>query len=308
MDLSVFAPPWGPTATPGELIEIAEGAERFGYHGLWVGDHVVFPRSIASPYPYDETDLFPFDPAEPLLEPITLLAFLAGQTTRISLGISVLVLPLRNPVLTAKMLAGVDAMSSGRLVVGVGTGWMREEFDALGADFERRGSVTDEWIEILRRLWAGSADDFDGEHYAFPPMGFAPRSPGIPIVVGGNSAAAMRRATGADGWHALRLAPGVLAAKVAEVRAAVGSRGGDRPFRVVYRDSLLSDAELVAGPAALAAERAAATDDRLAELRRIGVDELIVEFPGVATGHRLEWMAWLADRTLEPVAVRSRRN
>ncbi len=187
MELSVFVPPWGPTANAAEMGSVVEAAEDLGYHGLWVGDHTVIPRTITSPYPYGDAEPAPFDPDQPLLEPVTLLAFVAGRTSRIGIGISVLVLPLRNPVAAAKMLAGIDTLSSGRLVLGVGIGWMREEFEALGADFASRGQIADEWMDIMRRLWAGSPGCFSGRHYRLAPVGFAPPTVGIPIVIGGNS-------------------------------------------------------------------------------------------------------------------------
>jgi probable F420-dependent oxidoreductase len=302
MDLSVFVPPWGPTANADEIGSVVEAAEDLGYHGLWVGDHTVIPRTITSPYPYGDTEPAPFDPDEPLLEPVTLLAFVAGRTSRISIGISVLVLPLRNPVAAAKMLAGIDTLSSGRLVLGVGIGWMREEFEVLGADFARRGQIADEWMDIMRRLWAGSPGCFAGRHYRLAPVGFEPPTAGIPIVIGGNSRAAIRRAARADGWHPLRVEPATLAAGITEARMLAAETGRrPSPFRVVYRDSLLDDETLRAGPLRLAPARAHQTDVLLADYDRMGVDELVVEFPRLPTERRLEWMSWLAERAIEPV-------
>jgi alkanesulfonate monooxygenase SsuD/methylene tetrahydromethanopterin reductase-like flavin-dependent oxidoreductase (luciferase family) len=134
---------------------------------------VVFPKDVVSPYPYDVTGAFPFDRDQPLFEPVTLLAYLAGRTTTVRLGISVLVLPMRNPVITAKMLADIDNLTRGRLELGVGVGWLREEFEALAADFATRGDLTEEWITILRQLWtAGSPTGFEGRHYRFAPLAY----------------------------------------------------------------------------------------------------------------------------------------
>jgi alkanesulfonate monooxygenase SsuD/methylene tetrahydromethanopterin reductase-like flavin-dependent oxidoreductase (luciferase family) len=124
--------------------------------------------------------------------------------------------PRRDPVEVAKMLAGIAVLSNDRLAVGVGVGWMKEEFEALGADFESRGRITDEWIAILRHLWDGSREGFTGTFYRFDPLGFAPRPGHIPIIVGGNSAPAMRRAARHDGWHAIRIEPEDLARRVLE--------------------------------------------------------------------------------------------
>jgi probable F420-dependent oxidoreductase len=296
MNLSVFVPPWGPTATLDEIESLVDAAEHLGYHGLWVGDHVVFPRSITSTYPYGDSDPFPFLPDELLLEPVSLLAFVAGRTSRITIGTSVLVLPLRNPVTTAKMLATIDVLSAGRLVAGVGAGWLSEEFDALDADFTHRGAVTDEWIDIMHRLWNGSTEGFSGRHYKFDPLGFVPTRPKIPIVVGGNSRAARRRAARADGWHPLRLEPKVLADGIAEARAMAAAHHRSRqPFRIVYRDSLMDQATMRAGPGRLTSTAVAQVDRRLATSALVGVDELVVEFPDLTTGERLAWMSWIAD-------------
>ena len=163
MRLGAFLPPWGDQARPADFDLLAQSVEDLGYDSLWTGDHVVFPREVASLYPYNETRAFPFDRDQPLYEPVTLLAYLAGRTTSVRLGMSVLVLPMRNPVITAKMLAGIDNLTRGRLELGVGVGWLREEFEALAADFAARGEVTEEWITVLRQLWtAGSAGGFRG--------------------------------------------------------------------------------------------------------------------------------------------------
>ncbi len=175
MRLGAFLPPWGEHATPANFDRLAQEVEELGYHSLWTGDHVVFPRDVASTYPYNATGAFPFDRGQPLFEPITLLAYLAGRTSTVRLGVSVLVVPMRNPVVTAKMLAGIDALARGRLELGVGVGWLREEFDVLAADFAARGEVAEEWIAILRQLWTASQPTgFEGRHYRFSPLALVP--------------------------------------------------------------------------------------------------------------------------------------
>src|SRR5262249_30839892 len=210
MRLGAFLPPWGEHATPADFELLAQSVEDLGYDSLWTGDHVVFPRDVVSPYPYNATGAFPFDRDQPLFEPVTLLAYLAGRTTTIRLGISVLVLPMRNPVITAKMLADIDNLTRGGLELGVGVGWLREEFEALAADFGAGGALMDEWLTILRRLWpASSPTGFDGRHYRFAPLALRPRPDrSIPIVIGGNKRAALRPAAPpGGGWHRGRLAP-----------------------------------------------------------------------------------------------------
>jgi probable F420-dependent oxidoreductase len=275
MRLGAFLPPWGDHATPADFDRLARGAEDLGYDSLWTGDHVVFPRDVRSPYPYNATGAFPFDRDQPLFEPITLLAYLAARTTRLRLGVSVLVLPMRNPLVTAKMLAGVDALARGRLELGIGVGWLREEFEALAADFATRGEVTDEWIAMVRQLWAaGGSSGFEGRHYRFPPLAMLPRPDRrIPILVGGNSPPALRRAARVgDGWHGVRLPPARVREAVAGLRTALAEAGRDQAgFRVVLRASVTPE------DAARELESYAAA----------GVDDLIVEVPEASTDRRL---------------------
>jgi probable F420-dependent oxidoreductase len=283
MRLGAFLPPWGEHATPADFDLLAQGAEDLGYDSLWTGDHVVFPRDVASPYPYNATGAFPFDRNQPLFEPVTLLAYLAGRTTTVRLGISVLVLPMRNPVITAKMLAGIDRLTRGRLELGVGVGWLREEFEALAADFVSRGELTEEWITILRQLWtAGSPVGFAGRHYRFAPLALLP-CPDRPIriVIGGNSRSALRRAARfGDGWHGVRLAPEQVQGAVRQLQADLADANRDpAEFRVVLRTSV--------NPEDAARE--------LESYAAAGVDELIVEVPETSTARRLRVLATVRE-------------
>ena|SRR5215472_5466910 len=279
MRLGAFLPPWGDHATPADFDLLARRVEELGYDSLWTGDHVVFPRDVVSPYPYNATGAFPFDRDQPLFEPVTLLAYLAGRTTTIRLGISVLVLPMRNPVITAKMLADIDNLTRGRLELGVGVGWLREEFEALAADFGARGDLMDEWLTILRRLWtASSPTGFDGRHYRFAPLALRPRPDrSIPIVIGGNSRSALRRAARlGDGWHGVRLAPDQVHGAVSRLQADLADADRDLAgFRVVLRTSV--------NPESAARE--------LESYAAAGVDELIVEVPETSTEQRLRVLA-----------------
>jgi probable F420-dependent oxidoreductase len=279
MRLGAFLPPWGDQATPADFDRLARGVEDLGYDSLWTGDHVVFPRDVRSPYPYNATGAFPFDRDQPLFEPITLLAYLAGRTTTVRLGVSVLVLPMRNPLVTAKMLGGIDALARGRLELGIGVGWLREEFQALAADFAMRGEVTEEWIAIVRQLWtASSPSAFEGRHYRFPPLALPPKPDRrIPILIGGNSPTALRRAAHVgDGWHGVRLSPAQVREAVTTLRTGLAEAGRDPAgFRVVLR------ASVTPGGAARQLESYAAA----------GVDDLIVEVPDASTDRRLHVLA-----------------
>ncbi len=146
----------GALATPEAVRQIVVACERDKIDSIWTGDHIINATAISSPYPYSPTGTFPLRPEEPILEPLTFMAFLAGQTSTIQIGVSVLIVPYRNPVVTARALGTLDFLSNGRVIVGVGSGWMKEEFDALGVPFTARGAQTDEFIRIFKEIWTQS--------------------------------------------------------------------------------------------------------------------------------------------------------
>ncbi|MBI4636362.1 MAG: TIGR03619 family F420-dependent LLM class oxidoreductase [Candidatus Rokubacteria bacterium] len=220
----------GPLATRDHVIETARAAEALGYDSLVVTDHIVIPRRIESRYPYNATGRLAVPADADYLEPISMLCFVAGATRRIRFGPSVLVLPYRNPVLTAKMLATIDVLSGGRLFVGVGVGWLAEEFAAMASPpFAERGRVTDEWLEILIRLWTEDNPVIDGKFYQVREIGCSPKpvqKPHPPIFVGGNSRAAIRRAARlGQSWHAFRIPADELRGLVAYLREQVAASG-----------------------------------------------------------------------------------
>jgi probable F420-dependent oxidoreductase len=198
----------GQLATPERLGIIARKGEELGFDTLLTGDHILVPRNISSVYPYTEGGEFPGSGSGESMEQITLLSYIAGQTSKIRLVTSVLIVPHRNPLIAAKSLATLDVLSGGRLVVGVGVGWMREEFEALGLPpFEERGAVTDEYIRAFKVLWTEDDPHFDGKYISFDDISFLPKpvqKPHPPIWVGGESRPALRRtAELADGWYPL---------------------------------------------------------------------------------------------------------
>ena len=156
MDYGVVLPPLGTYARDNvveRLRVVAQHAETLGFNSLWVGDHLIVPTKLNSRYPYHPEGRFPLDPADNFLEPFTVLSYVAGQTTTIRLGTGVLIIPYRNPVVTAKMYATLDVLSGGRTIVGAGVGWMEEEFDMLGIPFAKRGKRTDEYINAMKTVW-----------------------------------------------------------------------------------------------------------------------------------------------------------
>jgi probable F420-dependent oxidoreductase len=202
----------GPLAKPDILVRIAEKADALRFSSVFVTDHVVIPTSISSTYPYSASGKVGSDWSEGYLEPLTVLPWLARATSRVRLGTSVLVVPYRNPVLTAKMLATLDVLSGGRVILGAGTGWMREEFEALHSPpYGDRGRVTDEYLRLMRECWTREPVEFKGRYYDLPPVSALPKplqAEGIPIWIGGHTDAALRRAGQlGDAWHPIGLRP-----------------------------------------------------------------------------------------------------
>ena len=197
MKIGFFGINVGLLADPHAMVRVARAAEAAGLDSVWTGEHVVLPDPQAPPSPAS--------PETPFLDPAVALAHLATHTERIRLGTGIIILPQRNPVVLAKELATLDVVSRGRLEFGLGAGYLEPEFRAIGAPFEERGAVTDESIEVLRALWTEEKPAFDGEFFSFDGIDAQPRPvqrPHPPIVVGGMSRAAARRAARAgDGWY-----------------------------------------------------------------------------------------------------------
>lgn len=209
MDFGFTLPMRGPLANPADLATLTRTADDLGFGLAGLSDHVILPRATQSVHPYGGGNMLATGDH---LETVTTLSFLAGITTRIRLLTSVMVVPHRPPVLTAKALATVDVLSSGRLVLGCGAGWLREEFEALGAPpFDQRGSVTDEYIRIFRELWTAEAPSYQGKYASFSDVQFGPKpaqAGGVPIWIGGESPAALRRAGRlGDGWYPIGSSP-----------------------------------------------------------------------------------------------------
>jgi probable F420-dependent oxidoreductase len=221
MDIGCHLPTQGPVATREALLTFSREAEARGIASLWVSDHVVFPRTVSAGYPGGR---FPHPPDMPYLEPVAVLAAAAMCTTRARIGASVFILGHRHPIVMAKMLTTIDALSGGRLICGVGVGWWAEELEALGVPFHARGRQANEMLRIFKELWTADKPAFSGEFYRFADLGFAPKpiqKPHPPLWVGGDSPGAFRRVvTLGDGWHATSKPPTELRAGIARLRAA----------------------------------------------------------------------------------------
>ena len=228
MEFGYGVPTRGPQASPEALATLARQGEALGYDIVSVSDHVVIPRQIASRYPYSESGTFGGGGDGACLEQLTLLAYLAAHTSRLRLLTSVMVVPHRSAVLAAKVLASIDVLSGGRLIVGCGVGWMREEFEALGAPpYDHRGTVSDEYIQAFRELWTKESPAYAGEYVSFSDIAFAPKpvqSSGPPIWVGGESPAALRRAGRlGDAWYPIGSNPSHPLATTSLLKEAIAT-------------------------------------------------------------------------------------
>jgi len=254
----------------GEFIrESAIQAEKAGFSHYLMPDHVVqFAAYPESDYPYaggsgqdapDPTDDAPLhfdddtyanqDPRHPLIDPVMGMAWAAAATTTLEVGSNILVLPQRNPLFLAKSVATLDSFSNGRAILGVGAGWAKEEFDAVGVDFKQRGSRTNEAIEAMRRLWLDEYSTYHGTHFSFENACSFPkpaRPGGVPILIGGESKAAMRRiARLGDGWLPYNMPVGEAARMIGEVKDMTRAEGRDpdalRIIKIVYSNAAIDD-------------------------------------------------------------------
>ena len=303
MRYGFYLPTRGQTATPEAIEALVRRGEALGFASTMIADHVAFPVTIKSRYPYTVSGAFPGGGDS--LEQLALMAFVAGKSTRLRLVTSVMILPHRNPVVTAKTLATIDVLSGGRVTVGVGVGWLREEFQALGApDFDRRGAVSDEYLKIFKTLWTENPASFSGQFYRFDAIRCLPlpvQKPHPPIWVGGHSKAALRRAARfGDGWHpvganpAVPLRPAELRASLDELHRLTEAEGRDpSALTISYKAPVYDPAESSLGSGA---ERrpftgsAEQTAEDIAVFARLGVSELIFDFRSESLAESLERM------------------
>ncbi|HEY7317094.1 MAG TPA: LLM class F420-dependent oxidoreductase [Candidatus Binatia bacterium] len=233
MKIGVFLPVSGRAASRKTLMQAATQAEALGYDSLWSADRIIIPWEIKTAYPYSKEATFIVPPDRPFFEPLTCLAFLAGCTETIQLGMSVMVMAYRHPLYWAKIAATIDHLSLGRFIMGVGVGWMEEEFAAMGAPFRERGKVADEQLRLLRTIWQQEHATFHGQYYQFDDIAVSPKpyqKPRIPIWVGGEGALAQRRAGRyGDAWfpYFVRITPKELARRFDHVRRCAQEAGRD---------------------------------------------------------------------------------
>jgi probable F420-dependent oxidoreductase len=221
---------------PDQLIGVAQAAEEAGYHGLLLADHLFFPAKLGSKYPYSEDGAPMFDGRTPFPDPWTTIASMAAVTKRLHFATFVFILPLRHPIELAKSLGTLSLLSGGRVALGAGAGWIREEFDALGVDFHTRGKRMDEMVVAMRKLWSGEVVEHHGRFFDFAPLQMSP-APGreVPIWFGGLSDVAMKRATTlGDGWLGVGNTPDEASQILGKLRALrAQSERASKPFETV---------------------------------------------------------------------------
>jgi len=274
MRFGIWLPNCRHLATPEIIRRAAVRAEALGYDSVWVSDHVVVPRANVANF---GTTIF---------DPLITLGVVAGATRRVRLGTTVLIVPYRQAVVTAKMISSLDALSGGRVIVGVGAGWVAAESAMLGVPFAERGRMTDEYLRAMQELWTSPSPSFSGKYVQFHDLHFEPRpiqTPHPPIWVGGHSQAALRRTIelGAA-WHPINRAPEELRAGVAELARLSKARGRATPPALTLRNDVRILRPGEAAPASAHAGRViagepAALVDQIAELAACGVEELVLE-------------------------------
>lgn len=284
MQLGLHALGIGAGADRAVIDAVASAAEECGFATLWAGEHVVMVDRSESRYPYSDDGVIAVPAQADWLDPMIALGFAAAASSRITVATGVLLLPEHNPVIVAKQAASLDRLSGGRLTLGVGVGWSREEFDALGVPFEHRAARTAEYVAAMRAVWRDDVASFDGRFVGFDSIRVNPkpvRDRRIPVVVGGNSDPALRRvAAWADGWYGFNL-DGVGA-----VRESIGKL-----------ERLCADAGRERSELRLAVALRSLHVDDVGALAELGVDELvIVAAPPADPGAVPDWTSALAEQ------------
>jgi probable F420-dependent oxidoreductase len=320
MDFGFNLPNGGPLAKPETIVKIAKRGEELGFTIFAIPDHIIFPsKDIHSRYPYstDGGYIYAQNEGGDVLEPLAMLAYLAGVTKKAKLLLSVLVVPYRHPVLTAKLLSTIDLLSNGRVIAGVGAGWMEQEFPPVGAPpFAERGKVTDEYIAAYRAMWANERPSFKGKYINIENIIFSPRpvqKGGIPIWVGGESEPALRRtARLGNAWYPIGCNPRYLMDTLERFKArlAVMQRYAEEAKRNPADIALTSWVVWQGGDKRLKADDGApklftgGANEIAADIeafRKLGVTSLLFNFYRGELNKTLDAMAWFAEEVMPKV-------
>jgi probable F420-dependent oxidoreductase len=277
----------GPFAWPEGLENLARTAEEVGFESIWSVEHVVIPVGYRSPYPYSPSGKIPGPENVPIPDPLLPLAFAAAVTKTLRLATGILILPQRHPIYVAKEVATLDVLSHGRAILGIGVGWLREEFEALGLSFDDRAARTAEAVRAVRSLWKDNPEPFEGKFFKWPPLESNPKpvqKPGVPIVVGGHTELAARRAARyADGFFPAVSEPEKLRALLGILRDECGKRG-----------RRVEDIELTAGGGNLDV-------DTVRRFQDLGVKRLTIAPPGFDPDGVRKGLHEFADRVIAKV-------
>ncbi|MEM7543516.1 MAG: LLM class F420-dependent oxidoreductase [Pseudomonadota bacterium] len=283
MKIGFMLPMFGAMATHQNMFDMAQLAEERGFESVWAPDHVIMPTRINTTYPYSHSGDYIADPMGDHLEPFTSLSYIAGCTKRVRLGFTVIVAPYRNPIVTGKMMASMDVLSNGRLMVGAGAGWLKEEFDALEVPFNRRWARTEEHIRIWKELWCAEEPEFNGEYHRFSHVQCRPQPlqrPHPPITIGGNGKACFKRVVElADGWQVVTTGPedsfssgGNLKDSLAILKGMADDAGRD--FASIETTAVV----IVGTPQSVLKD--------IPEYERLGISRLILDFPSFVSDPR----------------------
>jgi len=300
---------YGPLANPETILSLARLAEQAGFASIWLADHVAFPVSFKSKYPYGAQGTFPTRLADPLMEPVATMGVLVGSTTRVLIGTAALIMPYRNPVLLSRMLVTLDHFSGGRIILGAGVGWLQEEFAVLGnQDFKRRGRATDEYLEIFKAVCAGGEVAYRGTTYAFDAIFASPGSlqrPHPPILIGGLSDAALRRVVKhGNGWLAVAAPADELSERLRTLeRLAAQAERQLREFQLAYK-IFLSIGEAKGGPFGTREPGTGTLEEIRDDIKRLldlGFDPIIVRHRGDSAADQMHQI----ERFIDEIAVKA---
>lgn len=295
------------------LRRFAQRAEELGFESVLAGDHIVLPTGGTSQYPYTADGSYSRPADEPFLETMTLLGYLAACTETIKLGSTVVILPYRNPVVQAKMFASLDVLTNGRMICGIGVGWLEKEFEILGVPYAQRGPMSDEFLQIFKILWTEDNPEFHGRFYHVDGIQFYPKpvqQPHIPIWVGGHTHRALRRtAKYGDCWHTTRQTPDFVAENLPYLRQQTERAGRDPASISIslkrslhFTDIGLGEGNTVRTGGAMIGSTQEVIDD-VYYCREVGIDQLTYDFRVDGMDQLIQVMERLADRVL-PVAQR----
>ena len=288
-------------------------AEELGFESVLAGDHIVLPTEGTDQYPYTADGSFSRPAEEPFLETMTMLGYMAACSETIKLGSTVIILPYRNPVVQAKMFASLDVLSNGRMICGVGVGWLEKEFDILGVPYDQRGPMSDEFLQIFKILWTEPNPEFHGKFYNIDGIQFYPKpvqKPHLPIWVGGHTRRALRRtAKYGDCWHTTRQTPDFVAQNLPYLREQTEKAGRDpASISISLKRSLhFTDLGAAEGSSTRTGGVVIGTTQEVIDdvhyCRELGIDQLTYDFRVEGTDACIKVMEHLADQVL-PVAHR----